>query len=188
VFSSVDLDRLLKLRLVVARVGEMDLARWWNCQGVLGELGARAYRRGFPTTHYFVQARVAFAVAKARCAALFDPPGAMTLWKLPAEVEDLFDDQWQTWLDEPESWRPVFEQLAAWSEPDLLGALSIFGLLTSDQLDAVGALRRSAEGRAVPISGEHELKDDVLTLLAAGFSRGEVGAPAIPYARLRAAS
>jgi hypothetical protein len=25
-----DVDRLLKLRLVVARFGEMDLAKWWN--------------------------------------------------------------------------------------------------------------------------------------------------------------
>ena len=27
---SIDFDRLLKLRLVVARFGEMDLAKWWN--------------------------------------------------------------------------------------------------------------------------------------------------------------
>ncbi len=28
--TPIDLDRLLKLRLLVARFGEMDLARWWN--------------------------------------------------------------------------------------------------------------------------------------------------------------
>jgi hypothetical protein len=27
---AIDLDRLLKLRLLVARFGEMDLAKWWN--------------------------------------------------------------------------------------------------------------------------------------------------------------
>ena len=31
----LNFDRLLKLRLVVARVGEMDLARWWNTNGLL---------------------------------------------------------------------------------------------------------------------------------------------------------
>ncbi len=38
----IDLDRLLKLRLVVARFGEMDLARWWNTKGQLGRLGTTA--------------------------------------------------------------------------------------------------------------------------------------------------
>ena len=33
---SVDLDRLLKLRLIVARFGEMDIAKWWNTKGQLG--------------------------------------------------------------------------------------------------------------------------------------------------------
>ena len=32
----INFERLLKLRLVVARHGEMDAARWWNTQGMLG--------------------------------------------------------------------------------------------------------------------------------------------------------
>jgi hypothetical protein len=28
--ATLDFDALLRLRLVVARFGEMDLARWWN--------------------------------------------------------------------------------------------------------------------------------------------------------------
>src|SRR5215217_6363477 len=106
--ASLDLDRLLHLRLVVARIGEMDLARWWNCRGVLGQLGVQAYRRGFPSTHPFARARVAFTVARTRRPALFDPPGAMTLWKLPPEIEDAFEDCWQSWLDQPQVWAPVF--------------------------------------------------------------------------------
>ena len=38
--TPVDLERLLKLRLVVGRIGEMDRARWWNTQGQLGPYGA----------------------------------------------------------------------------------------------------------------------------------------------------
>ena len=41
-----------------------------------------------------------FAVARARCHELFDPFGCMTLWGLPAEIEDEFEERWQGWLDE----------------------------------------------------------------------------------------
>jgi hypothetical protein len=33
--STLNFDRLLKLRLIVARFGEMDLAKWWNTRGQL---------------------------------------------------------------------------------------------------------------------------------------------------------
>ena len=182
--ASLDLDRLLRLRLIVARVGEMDLARWWNCRGVLGQLGAQAYQRGLPATHPFARTRVAFAVAQTRCAAIFDPPNAMTLWKLPAEVEDAFEDRWQSWLDQPDLWAPFFDQLGLVRSPDMLEALTGAGLVTPEQHNAVAGLRRSAENRAVLIPGAHRPVDDVVTLLAAGFALSEPGAPAIPYARL----
>jgi len=69
---TLNLDRLLELRLVVARFGEMDLAKWWNTKGQLGRLGALALRRGFPRTHRFAQARAVFTVAAFRCAEVFD--------------------------------------------------------------------------------------------------------------------
>jgi hypothetical protein len=31
--TEIDYDRLLQLRLAVARFGEMDIARWWNTTG-----------------------------------------------------------------------------------------------------------------------------------------------------------
>src|SRR5688572_6245158 len=97
---AIDLDRLLKLRLVVGRHGEMDRAAWWNTNGMLGRFGAPAISRGLPRTHRFAQARVVFSVARARCEELFDAPGSFTLWRLPADVEDQFDDRWQAWLGE----------------------------------------------------------------------------------------
>ena len=180
---SIDLDRLLRLRLIVARFGEMDLARWWNSNGMLGRQGAVVLRRGFPATHYFVQARVVFAVARSRCQELFNPPNSMTLWNLPARVEDAFEDHWQIWLDE-ERWSPMFERLVSLEGENLLGVMIDLELLTQEQCEAVGKLRRSAEGRAVALPGTHVANDEVVTLLAAGFSLGEVGSPAIPYARL----
>ena len=184
--DNVDFDRLLRLRLVVARAGEMDLARWWNTQGLLGPRGKVVLARGFPHTHYFAQAHAVFAVARARCHELFDPPGCMTLWSLPAEIEDEFEERWQGWLDEGEKWAPFFEQLAAVADADLLGLLQRFELIAPSQLEAVSKLRRSAENRAVPLPGTHHTSDEIVTLLAAGFFRGEPGSPAIPYARLEA--
>ena len=182
--GSIDFDRLLKLRLVVARHGEMDAARWWNTQGVLGRRGAVVLKRGFPTTHSFAQARIVFEVARSRCRELFNPRGCMTLWSLPAEVEDRFEERWQHWLDEGASWAPIFEGLAGYSGEDLLAALGKLGLVSQTQVDAAGRLRRSAENRAVPLPGTHQPNDDVIALLAAGFARGEAGSPAIPFARL----
>src|SRR5437588_11409585 len=109
--STVDLTRLFKLRLVVARHGEMDVARWWNTQGVLGRRGAVVLKRGFPSTHYFAQARIVFSVARSRCHELFDPPGCMTLWNVPADVAHPREEQWQKWPHERNKWDLFFEGL-----------------------------------------------------------------------------
>ena len=108
---SIDLERLLKLRLVVARFGEMDLARWWNTRGQLGRMGAAVLRRGFPRTHRFAQARAVLAVAAHRCAEGFVPPGCVTLLQLPEAIEEEFDARWEQWLDHASDWAPFFLQL-----------------------------------------------------------------------------
>ena len=110
--ATVDLVRLLKLRLVVARLGEMDRAGWWNTQGQLGPMGAKAVQRGLPRTHHFAQARSVFAVAAHRCAEVFDQPSSWTLWRLPGEIEEAFDARWEHWVDAASDWAPMFEQIA----------------------------------------------------------------------------
>jgi hypothetical protein len=180
----LDLSHLLKLRLIVARHGEMDGARWWNTNGVLGPKGKLLMSRGFPKTHHFAQARLVFEVARARSAERFPAvPGCITLWDLPANVEDEFDAQWADWLDDGVSWAEFFDGLQV-QDGDLLTALKTNGLLDSDHDAQVSQMRRSAEGRSVQISGTHHVDDDTVTLLAAGFSRGETNKPAIPYARV----
>ena len=180
----VDLERLFKLRLVVARHGEMDVAKWWNTQGLLGRRGKAVLRRGFPATHSFAQARVVFAVARSRCRELFDPPGSMTLWQLPAELEDQFEERWHDWLDEGDRWAPFFDAVEGQGEGSLLEALKAQDLLTPAQAEAAQKLKRSAEGRAVALGEAAAPTDEVITMLAAAFARGEVGSPAIPYAKL----
>jgi hypothetical protein len=181
--GTVDLERLLRLRLLVARFGEMDLAKWWNTQGQLGKYGAVALRRGFPRTHRFAQARSVFAVAAHRCAEVFDPPGCVTLWRLPDAIEEEFDARWEQWLDNAADWTPFFEKLESIQGADLVSALRSFELVSERDVEAFGRLKRSAEGKAVPLPRVFSGSDEEVTLLALGFARGEPGSLAVPYAR-----
>jgi hypothetical protein len=83
---TLNFHRLLKLRSIVARFGEMDLAKWWNTRGQLGRLGTAAIRRGFPRTHYFAQARSVFAVAAHRSREVLGSPHEKTEFKHLAYV------------------------------------------------------------------------------------------------------
>lgn len=181
--SAIDLDLLLKLRLLVARFGEMDLARWWNTKGQLGRLGTATLRRGFPRTHRFAQARSVFAVAAHRCAEVFDPPGCVTLWRLPEAIEAEFDARWEHWLDNDTDWTAFFERLETLQGSDLTLILRAFDVVSDQDVESYSRLRRSAEGRAVPLPAEFSSADADVALLALGFARGEPTALAVPYAR-----
>lgn len=181
---SIDFDRLLKLRLVVGRFGEMDIAKWWNTKGQLGKLGTAALRRGFPRTHYFAQARSVFAVAAHRCSEVFEPPNCVTLWLLPGQVEEEFDARWEHWLDGATEWTSFFKDLEGLQTSDLLTTFRDLGIVSEGEAETATRLRRSAEGRAVLIPGTFESSDEDIAQLALGFARGEVGALAVPYQRL----
>jgi len=162
--QAIDLERLLKLRLVVARNGEKDNARWWNTDRFLGPLGPAVLRRGFPRTFRFAQARAVFTVAAHRCQETYDPPGAVTLWKLPAEIEEQFANRWSEWLDEVERWEPFFAELEKVQGTNLLGSLRRFQLLPVDAEEQANKLRRSAENRAVALPPPAKADDHLLTL------------------------
>lgn len=181
--KSIDLDLLLKLRLTVARFGEMDGAKWWNTKGQLGPLGTAALRRGFPRTHRFAQARSVFAVAAHRCSEVFDPPGSVTLWRFPESLEEDFDARWEHWLDHAADWNAFFESLEKIDTHDLVEALAARDLASDGDVGAFSRLKRSAEGRAVPLPGTFEGSDQDIRLLALGFGRGETGTLAVPYMR-----
>ena len=180
--ANLDFDRLLKLRLVVARFGEMDNAKWWNTQGLLGKLGASVHQRGFPKTHYFSQARVVFEAARHRCNEIFNPDESVTLWNLPADIEEQFDEHWHSWLDDTNLWEPFFDELVAPSG-DISTQLKELNLVDDDQLEAIGKLKKSAEGKALQIPKASAVDDNLITLLAAGFSKGEPASPVIPFAK-----
>ena len=181
--KSIDFDRLLKLRLIVARFGEMDLAKWWNTRGQLGPLGTPAIRRGFPRTHHFAQGRCVFAVAAHRCREVFDTPDGVTLWRLTETIEEEFEAKWEHWVDQASEWRPFFHRLENLRGNDLKSALEAFEVVTEREMGMFSRLRRSAEGRAVPIPEAFSATDEDIALLALGFARGEIGALAVPYAK-----
>lgn len=182
--QDIDLDMLLKLRLVVARYGEMDCAGWWNTQGVLSRMGRTLLSRGLPKTHRFARARLVFEVARSRSIERFPAvPNCVTLWNLPAELEDAFEERWSTWLEDQSQWEEFIDGLDEIGA-DLLAALRNRSLITKTQETEVSKLRRSSEERTVPLSGVRQLDDETIVLLAAGFSRGETGKPAVPYVRL----
>lgn len=180
---SLNFDRLLKLRSIVGRFGEMDVAKWWNTRGQLGPLGTAALRRGFPRTHYFAQARSVFTVAAHRCREIFDPPDGVTLWRLPETIEEEFQAKWEHWLDQATEWHSFFHRLESLQVDDLRTLLQALDVVTDRELELSSRLRRTAEGRAVPLPDPFSGTDLDIALLALGFSRGETGSLAVPYAR-----
>jgi len=180
--ATLNFDRLLKLRLIVARFGEMDLARWWNTRGQLGRLGTAAVRRGFPRTHYFAQARSVFAVAAHRCREVFDPPESVTLWRLPEAIEEEFEAKWEHWLDRTSDWEPFFRKLEGLQETDLKAALQLFDAVTNQEVELSSRLRRSTGGQSLQLPERFSGSDQDVALLALGFGRGEPGALTVPYA------
>ncbi len=122
----------------------MDNAGWWNTKGLLGGSGSFVLRRGFPITHTFAQARIVFAVATERCREVFAAPDCVTLWQLPANIEEQFEERWQGWLDQTEDWQPFFGQVAALRGHDVLGALSALGMCQKWDEGRCGWVTRAA--------------------------------------------
>ena len=75
----------------------------------------------------------------------------------PAQIADMleeeFEARWELWLDRAGEWTPVFERLQNLPTGGLEALLSAEGLVGADEFEAYGRLRRSAEGRAVPLPG-----------------------------------
>lgn len=167
----------------------MDNAGWWNTKGLLGSSGSFVLRRGFPITHTFAQARIVFAVATERCQEVFAAPDCVTLWQLPANIEEQFEERWQGWLDQTEDWQPFFGQVAALRGHDVLGTLSALGLIADQDMLAITQLPGSAHDpslRLDPGSGGRDLEDDLVTLLAAAFAKSAPGKLTVPFLQLTA--
>jgi hypothetical protein len=181
--SDLDFVWLMKIRLAVARCGEMDLAKWWNTNGQLGSFGARMLSRGLPRTHHFAQAKSVFAVAAHRCAQIFNPPECATFWHLTDGIEDEFDARWEGWLDEAADWKPFFERVAAIQETNAVSVLLGLDLVSPSELEEAKSLKRSAERNSVPLPNAFSRDRASVAKLALGFGLSGVADLAVPYAR-----
>jgi len=181
--KTLDLEWLLKVRTVIARIGEMDLARWWNSNGQLGPQGASVLRRGFPRTHYFAQTRSVCMVAAARCAQIFDLPGSVTLWRLTDTIEERLDVLWESWLDEAANWRPFFERVAGLKSTDVPLSLREFGLITDEEVSARHSVKKSPDSRSIQLPDMFDGGRRTVAMLALSFAAGSPGNLVVPYAR-----
>jgi hypothetical protein len=145
-------------------------------------MGAMAYRRGFPRSHHWAQAKVVFEVARARCRERFPDATAITLWSLPASVEEQFEHAWGQWVSNTETWNPSFDRLKEWKSPSLVEALKAFDLWSEGMESAMTqAAMPAASCDLGSISGLDQASVD---LLAVGFAFGQVGEPVVPFLRL----
>ena len=109
---TLNLDLLLRLRLVIARMGEMDGAGWWNTRGVLGATGAFVYRRTFPPTYLLHRPRRFRRGAQPL-------PGNFRTTPLRHPLEPAGRNRGPVrgsmaeWLDQVETWQPFFAGLDA---------------------------------------------------------------------------
>jgi hypothetical protein len=171
----------MRLRVVIARCGEMDAMEWWNTEGQLGSFGARVLRRGFPRTHYFAQARSVFAVAAQRSTQVFDPKAAATLWRIGNEVDEAFDAQWEGWLDSADEWKPFFESVQALSNFDITCALTSLSLVDAGDIEAAQRLKVDGGAKGVLVPGPFDLGRNHVALLALGYAKGAQGELVVPY-------
>jgi hypothetical protein len=181
--QGLNFEKLLKLRIVVARLGELDVSRWWNSNGQLGRLGASVLRRGFARTYRFAQARSVVAIAAQKCDDLFNPPGCVTLWKLPEAIEAQLDAHWEQWLDQPSQWSSFFERIENLSSTGLVDVLRNLELVSEGDLNSHARLRHIEEERAVLLPGVFDGVDANTAALALGFARGKPGSLVLPYIR-----
>ena len=179
----IDVKKIAALRMAVARYGEMDRAKWWNTKGLLSRVGELALSRGLPKSHVFARSRAAFVVASSRSDEVFNPPQSYTLWRLPAEIEDRFEDAWAGWLEAPNDWKELLEQINQGSGNELLSLLTSTELVSEQSANRGKALRRADDLRSVPIKLDGETGTDAIELLAAAHCCSEPGKLAIPFIR-----
>jgi len=177
----MDLEQLACARLVVARLGEPDLNRWWRTDELLGGGGEYVGPRVLPRTHRAARARIAMAVTRHACLERHPAPNARTLFSLDADLEDRLDALLVERLGDERLWQPFFERLAALEhEADAGAVLEDEGVVQPADLRYVEQLSLGPAGRSLAV--EPGASDaETLRRLAAGFVRATPGALVVPY-------
>jgi len=168
----VDIVRLFKFRVIVARYGEADRNRWWSTNGQLGPLGTAALRKVFLNTYRFAAAYSVFESAQARCEEQYDPPNSVNLWRLTEIIEQAVEEESEYWCDTSDEWEPFFNRVETIDGPDLIAIFKSFDLIREGDMEAFAKLQLTAEGRAIEIPGRFNSQDSDVAMLAMGFAFG----------------
>jgi hypothetical protein len=110
----------------------------------------------------------------------------VTLWRLPEDIEDTFDANWEGWLEDAPSWNSFFDQVAAIASPDPTAALRHFDLVAANEIAFMEEMKTAADGRAISVPGLFPSGRGVLQQLALGFSKASRGSLVVPFARVSA--
>jgi hypothetical protein len=108
----------------------------------------------------------------------------VTLWTLPARLEDDLEATWSRAIERADDWEPFFAELEVCTV-DLANEMTRLTLIDDSHLEQLSRLKRSAEQRAVSLPGDFTWSANDFAMLALGFSRGAKGSPAVPFQKWR---
>ena len=179
--DNLDLNWLLRARLLIGRFGETDVFGWWRTDGVLGQDGAFVGPRVVPKTHATARARIVFAVARHACLERYPDTGTFNLFSLDPVTEDRFDALLVDKLADTDFWLPAMAQTEAiGSEAVIVETLLDAEVISADEIQAVAQLSLGPAGRSVAVTADVDLAR-TLRLMAAAFSHSKRNSLAVPH-------
>jgi len=177
-----ELDQILRLRLVVARLGESDLLSWWNSR-YLSKTGQSYLRPQFPRTLRLAQVRSAFLVATERCRSIVDREGCVTLWILPAALEIALEARLNRLSTVTPEWNTFFDAIQGLGAMTVVEAIQKLSILPAEMVAAASPGPVSGASGAVELPGSMTPTFESVLALALGFDAGRKGELAVPYLR-----
>lgn len=177
-----ELDQILRLRLVVARLGESDLLSWWNSR-YLGRAGQSILRPQFPRTLRLAQARSAFLVATERCRSVVEREGCHTFWSLPAALEIALEGRLHRLSSPSAEWNAFFESLQGIGAITVFEAVQKLEILPPEMAESARPALPGGVSGAIELPGSMESSLGSVLALALGFDAGRKGELAVPCLR-----
>lgn len=157
--SRVDLQLLLKIRLLVLALGQKDAADWWACS-FLSSAGGRFLASPFPRSAFWAACHASSIAAARHHDERIGTGGTVHLFRLGQEIEIQLRDKVLR-----DGWRPDFDPSAA--REILLGHLKEIAQLP-DKAAAAGPIRVSDRNRFVG----SKMLSQVAGLYVAAFEKG----------------
>ena len=88
--SNIDVSKIIIVRLIVERLGEIELNGWWQSR-VLSDFGRSKLKEMIPKTHNLNRVKLAFEVASKKEMELIFDKDYISLFRLTPEAEKLID-------------------------------------------------------------------------------------------------